>query len=191
MAEVTPIRPGQARHRASAAAQPGRVARQRRPEALLQEDAQQDATLTIGKLARLAEVSADTIRVYEDERLLMPDSKSEAGYRLYGSDALRRLDFIRHAQQCGMTLAEIRQLLDLRADDSSCCGDIRSLAVRKKLELEHKIKAMQAMSQALSKLIAVCTADDQPVDACPILAALESSTANQSARPTPQAPDPL
>ncbi|MGX0940220.1 DNA-binding transcriptional MerR regulator [Cupriavidus metallidurans] len=158
--------------------------RQRQPEALPKENVRQETALTVGKLARLAEVSADTIRFYEDERLLMPDSKSNAGYRLYGPDALRRLDFIKHAQQCGMTLAEIRQLLDLRADDSSCCSDIRSLAIRKKLELEHKIKAMQAMSHALSSLIDVCTADDQPVDTCPILAALESSTANQTIPPT-------
>lgn len=191
MAEVTPVRSDKASRRASATAQPGTGARQRQPEALSKEDAQPGTTLTVGKLARLAEVSADTIRFYEDERLLMPDSKSDAGYRLYGPDALRRLDFIKHAQQCGMTLAEIRQLLDLRADDGSCCGDIRSLAIRKKLELEQKIKAMQAMSRALSKLIDVCTADDQPVDVCPILAALESSTANRNARLTPHASDPL
>ena len=83
-----------------------------------------------------------------------------------------------------MTLAEIRQLLEMRADESSCCSDIRSLAIRKKLELEHKIKAMQAMSLALSKLIDICTAEDQPLDACPILAALESSTLSQTSHLT-------
>lgn len=133
--------------------------------------------LTIGKLAKLTDVSPDTLRYYEDEKLLMPASKTEAGYRLYGHDAVRRLDFIRHAQHCGMTLSEIRQLLEMKADDSSCCSDVRSLAIRKKLQLEHKIKTMQAMSRALSKLIAICTAEDQPLDDCPILAALESSIA--------------
>lgn len=83
--------------------------------------------MTIGKLAKLAEVSADTIRFYEDERLLMPANKTEAGYRLYDEDAVRRLDFIKHAQHCGMTLSEIRQLLELKADDSSCCSDVRNL----------------------------------------------------------------
>jgi MerR family Zn(II)-responsive transcriptional regulator of zntA len=78
-----------------------------------------------------------------------------------------------------MTLSEIRQLLELKADDSSCCSDVRSLAIRKKLQLEQKIRAMQAMSQALSELIGICTAEDQPLDDCPILAALESSMANQ------------
>jgi MerR family Zn(II)-responsive transcriptional regulator of zntA len=152
-----------------------RVDRRRRPTAEPQEDAQASSALTIGKLSKLFEVSIDSIRFYEDERLLMPASKTDAGYRLYGADAVRRLNFIKHAQHCGMTLAEIRQLLELRADDSSCCSDIRNLALRKKLEIERKIKAMRAMSQALGKLIDVCTAEDQPVDACPILAALEAS----------------
>lgn len=150
----------------------------------LDEPARERAVLTIGKLAKLAAISTDTLRYYEDEKLLMPASKTEAGYRLYGRDAVRRLDFIKHAQHCGMTLSEIRQLLELRADDSSCCSDVRSLAIRKKLQLEHKIKTMQAMSQALSKLIAICTAEDQPLDDCPILAALESSVANHRHDPS-------
>lgn len=135
--------------------------------------------LTIGKLAKLSEVSTDTIRFYEDESLLVPASKTEAGYRLYGPDAARRLDFIKHAQQCGMTLSEIRQLLELRANDRSCCSDVRSLAIHKKLQIEQKIKTMRAMSHALSELIEVCTAGDRPLDDCPILAALESSLAGQ------------
>jgi len=134
--------------------------------------------MTIGKLAKRADVSADTLRFYEDEGLLIPNRKSEAGYRLYGEDAVRRLDFIKHAQQCGMTLAEIKQLLELKGNDRSCCSDVRSLAIRKKLQLEQKVKTMKAMSQALSELIQICTAGDQPLEECPILAALESSMAN-------------
>lgn len=134
--------------------------------------------MTIGKLAKRADVSADTLRFYEDEGLLTPNKKSEAGYRLYGEDAVRRLDFIKHAQQCGMTLSEIRQLLELKANDRSCCSDVRGLAIQKKLQLEQKIKTMKAMSHALSELIEICTAGDRPLDDCPILAALESSMAN-------------
>ncbi len=155
---------------------PGR----RHRTAPLDEAARDGTWMTIGKLAKLAEISTDTLRYYEDESLLTPVGKTEAGYRLYGEDAVRRLDFIRHAQHCGMTLSEIRQLLELRAEDNSCCSDVRSLAIRKKLQLEHKIKTMQAMSQTLSELIDICTAEDRPLDDCPILAALESSIAKQN-----------
>lgn len=166
-----------------ASAGKSRTSERRDPSERLDEPARDSAELTIGKLAKLTEVSTDTIRYYENERLLMPASKTEAGYRLYGPDAVRRLDFIKHAQHCGMTLSEIRQLLELKADDSSCCSDVRSLAIRKKLQLEQKIKTMQAMSQALSRLIAICTAGDQPLDDCPILAALESSVADAPHEP--------
>lgn len=146
------------------------------------DPAPEGAWLTIGKLAKRTDVSLDTIRFYEDERLLMPAGKTTAGYRLYGEEAVRRLEFIKHAQHCGMTLAEIRQLLELKADDSACCRDVRNLAIRKKLQLEQKIKTMTAMSHALSKLIEVCTGEQRPLTDCPILAALQSSVSDPRPR---------
>jgi hypothetical protein len=61
--------------------------------------------LTIGKLAALADVRTDTLRYYEQEQLLAPASKSDSGYRLYDSDSVRRVRFIKRAQHCGFTLA--------------------------------------------------------------------------------------
>lgn len=150
----------------------------------LDKAARGEPWLTIGKLAKLGQVSTDTIRFYEDEGLLMPARKTDAGYRLYGEDAVRRLSFIKHAQQCGLTLSEIHQLLELKNRDSSCCSDVRSLAIQKKLQLEAKIKAMKAMSQALSELVDICTVEENPLDECPILAALESSMSKQNRNPT-------
>jgi MerR family Zn(II)-responsive transcriptional regulator of zntA len=134
-----------------------------------------NAMLTIGKVARLADVSIDTIRYYERHGLVSPVQKSGAGYRLYNDEAVRRLNFIKHAQHCGLSLADIRQLLDFKRQDDACCEDVRSLVVQKKLQLEHKIASLKAMSQALSELIAICVDEAKPLDECPILAALETS----------------
>ncbi len=131
--------------------------------------------LTIGKVAARANVSADTLRYYEEGGLLAPAGKSPAGYRLYGDDAVRRVQFIKHAQQCGFVLAEIREMLSFKARADACCHDIRALAVEKKLELERRIKVMKAMSQALEDLIAICNDEAKPIDDCPILTALETS----------------
>jgi len=90
---------------------------------------------------------------------------------------MRRLNFIRHAQRCGMTLSNIRQFARLEDADRSCCGDTRSFAKLKQLQLEEKVQSMMAMPQALSALIGtrtVCTMEDRSTDDCPILAALES-----------------
>lgn len=129
--------------------------------------------LTIGKVAELCNVTADAIRYYEKEGLIAPAQKSDAGYRLYGDAALQRLHFIRQAQHCGFSLAEILQLLTIQAADSSCCSDVRKLAIEKKLQLETKIRSMKDMSKMLDGLIAGCNVDMQPVDQCPILSTLE------------------
>jgi DNA-binding transcriptional MerR regulator len=128
---------------------------------------------TIGKLAGIAGVSSDTLRYYEREGLIEPAGKSPAGYRLYDKDSARRLRFIRHAQQCGFTLAEIRELLVLRGRDAARCGDVRKRAIEKKRQLESKIRSMRTMCKALDRLIADCVDETRPVEGCAILAAFE------------------
>lgn len=139
--------------------------------------------LTIGKLARAGDISPDALRYYEREGLIAPASKTDSGYRLYGEDAVRRMRFIQHAQSCGFTLAEIRELLHLRQSDNACCDDVKSRAIEKKLQLAAKIRAMQAMSAALDKLIAECAGGSLPLDDCPILAALEQIGEHEEAAP--------
>lgn len=129
--------------------------------------------VTIGKMASLMEISTDALRYYEREGLIQPTGKSPSGYRLYGNDSIRRIRFIKQAQQCGFTLAEIGELLILRASTSACCSDVRQVALEKKLQLEAKIKVMKSMSKALDHLIAECSNDHRPVDGCPILAAMD------------------
>jgi MerR family Zn(II)-responsive transcriptional regulator of zntA len=88
-------------------------------------------------------------------------------------DSARRLRFIKQAQQCGFTLAEIRELLVLRGRDAACCGDVRKRAIEKKRQLEGKIRSMRTMCKALDRLIAGCVDETRPVEGCAILAALE------------------
>ena len=135
--------------------------------------------ITIGKLAGLTSVSNDTLRYYEQEGLISPTGKSPAGYRLYDSDSARRIHFIKHAQQCGFTLAEIRELLALRNRDKACCWDVRTRAIEKKLQIEGKIRAMRAMSKALDQLISECENEEEPVKECTIIAALERANGSK------------
>ncbi len=139
--------------------------------------------LTIGKLAELADVSANAVRFYEREGLMQVPAKTDSGYRLYDPQAVQRLRFIKQAQLCGFTLAEIQTLLKLRDEASSCCNDVRNKVIEKKLELEARIKAMKAMSKALDALIAECHNGDRPTEDCTILAALA-----EPGKPQPPAP---
>jgi MerR family Zn(II)-responsive transcriptional regulator of zntA len=139
-------------------------------------------TLTIGKVAKQSQVTADSIRYYEREGLVRPATKSQSGYRLYTEETVRRIAFIKQAQECGFSLAEIRELLELRSTDQACCDDIYRVSVQKKLQLEHKIKALTAMSQALTRLIDMCSHDRKSLDECPILGALEAGMVKRNGR---------
>jgi len=131
--------------------------------------------ITIGKVASRSAVTADAIRFYERKGLLRPARKTAAGYRLYDDGALRRLRFIKQAQACGFSLGEIRELLALRRAGGSCCRDVRAVAVKKKLEVERRIRSLRAISSALSELVAICNDESRPVEDCPILSALEAT----------------
>ena len=75
--------------------------------------------------------------------------KTDSGYRLYGDDALRTLAFIKHAQRCGFSLADIRELLDADAGTSARDGLYRK-AAQKQAEIEDTIFELRTMSRVLS-----------------------------------------
>lgn len=85
-------------------------------------------SLTIGKVARLAEVGVETIRFYEREGLIEEPSRGESGYRQYPKETIQRLRFIKRAKDLGFTLREIKELLALRLDPGTTCGDVRRRA---------------------------------------------------------------
>lgn len=131
--------------------------------------------LTIGKVAKAVGVSTDTLRYYERRGLLAPAEESAGGYRLYDSEAVRRLRFIRHAKTCGFTLEEIQELLALQQRKGACCGNIQSALVTKKLQIEHRIRLLHAMSKALDDLLAQAGNASLPAGECPIIAQLEAA----------------
>jgi len=68
--------------------------------------------LTIGQLAKRAGVRTSTLRFYENEGLLTPSGRTDAGYRLYSLEAVQRIEMIHRAQRLGFSLSDIRPLLD-------------------------------------------------------------------------------
>ena len=128
---------------------------------------------TIGKLAAKTRVRPDTIRYYESEGLLNPADRNESGYRVYDAESIRRIRFIRQAQECGFALEEIRNLLLLRHQGSAMAEEIRKRVLEKKSALDRRIKTMRNMSRTLGRLADLCCERDQPADRCPILLAFE------------------
>ncbi len=127
-------------------------------------------TFTIGTLAKSCEVKIDTIRYYEKINLLEAIGRTESGYRQYDSESVRRLRFIRKAQDLGFKLEEIQQLLSLSMDESADCGDIRDKAKSKMIEIEKKIADLERMKKGLFELSSYCPGKGKPLKDCGILA---------------------
>lgn len=136
-------------------------------------------SLTVGRLAALADVSANAVRFYEREGLMRVPVKSASGYRLYDAQAVERLRFIKQAQRAGFTLSEIQALIRLREEGSSCCGDVRAKVIDKRRELDARIDAMKQTARALDRMIAECDSDALPTEECPILATLSGERSPQ------------
>lgn len=112
---------------------------------------------TIGDAARRAGVGVETIRFYERRGLIeKPLRPQVSGFRIYSPEQVRRVKFIRRAQQIGFSLLEIQELLSLSADPAADCSRIRSKAVAKLDQVKHKIEQLGRIGSALEALIDVC-----------------------------------
>ncbi len=130
-------------------------------------------TLTRGELARQCAVNFETIRYYEQRGLIPRAARSAGNYRLYRADTVRRVRFIKRAQELGFTLKEIKELLALRATTGTHCADVRKRAEVKVADIHERIRTLQAMQKALTKLVGQCSGKG-PVTGCPILEALDA-----------------
>jgi DNA-binding transcriptional MerR regulator len=70
--------------------------------------------MTVGAVAKAAGVSAKAVRLWESKGLLPPAERSQAGYRIFTEDDLGVLRFIRQAKTLGLTLPQIKDILDLQ-----------------------------------------------------------------------------
>lgn len=132
-------------------------------------------TLTIGQVARAANIGVETLRYYEREGLLPPPARSSNGYRRYPLDSVRRLGFIRHAKSLGFSLADIAELLNLYTDPAADSGAVKQLAQTRLADIDAKIAALQQMRAALAEVTHQCAGEATMRSECPILDALSGT----------------
>jgi DNA-binding transcriptional MerR regulator len=93
----------------------------------------------IGTIARQSDVPIKTIRYYEDVGLLPTPARTASRYRLYPPETVDRLRFIKKAQNLGLRLRDIREVLDL-ADRGRCpCGHVQGVLKKRLKDLQQKI----------------------------------------------------
>jgi DNA-binding transcriptional MerR regulator len=123
--------------------------------------------MLIGEVAARTRVAPRTLRFYEDQGLLAPPTRTPSGYRDYDGSVIERIRFIRAAQQAGLTLGQIREILAVRDDGHPPCRHVEKLVdvrlgdvARRLEELERVREELERLRERLADLdTADCVAD--------------------------------
>ncbi|MCH8199089.1 MAG: heavy metal-responsive transcriptional regulator [Chloroflexi bacterium] len=108
--------------------------------------------MKIGDLARAVGTTVKTIRFYEDAGLIRAAPRTESGYRIYEKADVERLGFIRSAKRLGMSLEEIRGVLQLHDLDEPTCVHVRALLDDKIARIELALKELRDFRRELASL---------------------------------------
>lgn len=124
-----------------------------------------DRPMRIGELSRRAGVSTQAIRYYEQIGLLDEPQRSQSDYRLYTAADVERLGFIKKAKLFDLSLAEIRELIDLRVEGIRPCERLMDLVKQRISELDRRIEDMVAFRADLAcRYERASLADKQQLD---------------------------
>ena len=127
--------------------------------------------LTIGRLAQAAGVNVETVRYYQRLGLVAQPPKPAEGYRIYSSETVHRIHFIKRAQRLGFSLQEVACLLELGEEQ---CSDVKAQAERRRQQIDAHIRELTLMKKRLDRLIGECE-HSAPGHGCPIVSALNDA----------------
>jgi len=108
--------------------------------------------MRIGELAERTTVPTKTIRYWESEGLLPEPDRTASGYRDYDHTAVDRIGFIRQSQSAGLTLTQIRQILDVADDGTPPCEHVAAAVAERLSEVEARIRELNATRRHLRSL---------------------------------------
>lgn len=131
----------------------------------------QDAPKLIGSIAQKSGIPIKTIRYYDELGLLKTYGRTEGGYRLFNSDVFTRLNFIKRAQSLGLSLSEIKELLNVHDQGDLPCDHIKVKLEDKLTAIEQQIQQLQTLKQELKGLLTGWeTIPEHPKETiCPII----------------------
>ncbi len=125
--------------------------------------------LTIGQVARQAGLKTSAVRYYERHRIILPAQRLPNGYRVYDAETLRWLSFVRRAQGFGMSLENVKELLQLASHGRTPCERVRQLARQHVSEIDQNISDLQTLKSQLELLIRRKASSNSPRHFCPLI----------------------
>lgn len=136
---------------------------------------------SIGDLARDTGCKAETIRYYEQIRLMPEPARSAGNQRRYTQRHRDRLHFIRHARSLGFTIDDIRELLSLSDDEHRDCSAVDALARRHRDAVTARIESLMTLRRELDRMIGECGGGE--VGQCRIIEVLRDHRLCESGHP--------
>ncbi len=111
-------------------------------------------SLQIGELSKASGTPIDTIRYYEKVGLIKKPFRSGGGFRLYTGETVDQLKFVKKAQDFGLTLREIKQIMVCGDKGLEPCCDLTiNLFTKKIKEFEEKVKELNRMKRKLKTVL--------------------------------------
>ena len=109
--------------------------------------------MQLSELARVAGVTADTVRHYLRIGLIEPDGRTDSGYRSFTDQTVARLRFIRSAGGLGFTLSDIAEMLHMSEQGKLPCPRARVLLVERIAEHRQQLDAMTALYKRMQQAL--------------------------------------
>lgn len=106
--------------------------------------------MLIGEASKAAGMTPKTLRFYEEQGLLPLARRAANGYRQYGEDSVARLDFIARGRAAGLSVSQIRNILDVSEHGSAPCAHVRDILAGQLAELDLKIAELTALRSGVA-----------------------------------------
>jgi DNA-binding transcriptional MerR regulator len=119
------------------------------------------ALFTTGEMARRSNNTLRTVRFYEEEGILRPVRRTEGGHRLFDRAELERLMLVSDMRAAGLSLDEIKQILEVKRRASSggdAAKQATEILTRRISELRDKLAALARLQEDLTQTTSVISA---------------------------------
>lgn len=125
---------------------------------------------SIGELSQHTGVKIPTIRYYEQMGLIEAPARSEGNQRRYLKSGVDRLSFIKHSRDLGLSIGDIRELVELSNSPEKSCVEANEIAKNHLASIRARIKQLKSLEKELSRIATKCTGDN--VGECYVIEAL-------------------
>lgn len=107
------------------------------------------SSIRIGQLARATGVGTKALRYYDQIGLLRPTGRTASGYRIYDAAAEERVQFIRAAQELGLSLTDIQGILEISDGGRTPCRHVLAVIDRDLAKIDAQIKRLRNLRREL------------------------------------------